>query len=66
MSIEALNWAFNQPIKPTSLKFVLVAMCDYASENLEAFPSIETLAKKTSQNRKTVVSNLKIKMGDFL
>lgn len=58
MSIEALNWAFKQKIKPSSLKFVLVAMCDYASENGEAFPSIETLSKKTSQDRKTVIKNV--------
>lgn len=58
MSIEALNWAFKQKVKPSSLKFVLVALCDYASEGGEAFPSIETLSNKTSQDRKTVMKNL--------
>lgn len=59
MSIAALNWAFDREIKPSSLKFLLVAMCDYASEDLECFPSVETLTKKTGQNRKTVMANQK-------
>lgn len=58
MSIECLNWAFNRKIKPSALKFVLVALSDFASENGEAFPTVETLSNKTGQDRKTVIKNL--------
>ncbi len=58
MSIELINAAFKSDIKPSARKFVLVALCDYANEVGEAYPSIETLTKKTSQNRKTVIAHL--------
>lgn len=59
MSIEYLNKSFNSAIKPSSLKFVLVALSDFANEYGVAYPSIETLCGKTSQDRKTVLANLK-------
>ena len=58
MSIEFLNLAFKAPVKPSSLKFVLVALSDFANEAGEAYPSIETLENKTSQNRKTILANI--------
>lgn len=58
MSIEAMNTAFLMDIKPSSLKFVLVVLANYANENNLAYPSIPTLAKKTGQDDKTVRKNL--------
>lgn len=58
MSIEAMNMAFAMDIKPSSLKFVLVVLGNYANENNLAYPSIPTLAKKTGQDDKTVRKNL--------
>lgn len=62
MSIEALNWAFKQPVPNSSAKFVLVALANCANAdrhgNVVAFPSAEYLCSVTAQNRKTIVSNL--------
>ena len=58
MSIEALNRAFKADIKKSSLKFILVALSDYANEEGEAYPSIQTLNSKTSLNRKTIIAGL--------
>lgn len=58
MSIEAMQWAFNQDIKPSSVKFVLVALGDNAQHDGMAWPSIAALSEKTGQDRKTVISAL--------
>jgi hypothetical protein len=58
MSIAAMTWAFAQALKPSSLKFLLVALADNADDQGRAFPSIECLVEKTSQDRKTVISGL--------
>lgn len=58
MSIEAMQWAFNQDIKPSSVKFVLVALGDNAQHDGLAWPSIAALSEKTGQDRKTVISAL--------
>ena len=58
MSVEAMNTAFSMDIKPSSLKFVLVVLGNYANENDLAYPSIPTLARKTGQDDKTVRKNL--------
>ena len=59
MSIEAMKWAMEQEISPSGAKFILLCLCDYAGKKTDlAFPSIETLCKKTSQDRKTVISGL--------
>lgn len=57
MSIEYLNAAFKASVKPSSLKFVLVALADYANEVGEAYPSVETMNNKTEQDRKTIMKN---------
>jgi hypothetical protein len=58
MSIEAMQWAFCQDIKPSSLKFVLVSLGDNAQHDGLAWPSIAALCQKTGQDRKTVISAL--------
>lgn len=55
MSNKALTWAFDLAIKPSWVKFVLVAMADVASEQGIAFPSIAHLCAATSEDRKTVI-----------
>ena len=58
MSIDALNRAFKADIKKSSLKFIMVALADYANEEGQAYPSIQTLNSKTSLNRKTIIAGL--------
>lgn len=59
MSVEAIGWAFSVKIKPSSLKFLLVALANNAmAETGLAWPSIDYLANATGMDRKTVVSNL--------
>lgn len=58
MSTAALAWALKQPIKPSSLKFLLVACADVTPERGLTYPSIAYLAEITSQDRKTVIAGL--------
>jgi len=51
--------AFDAQISKSSTKFVLVALADYANESGEAYPSVETICRKTSLNRKTVLAAFK-------
>ena len=53
MSVSALTWAFAQEVSPTT-KLVLLALADYANENLEAYPSVAALKTKTCLNRKSI------------
>lgn len=53
-----MTWAFAQALKPSSLKFLLVALADNADDEGRAFPSIDMLSTKTSQDRKTVIAGL--------
>lgn len=60
MSNEAINWAFTQPIKHSTAKFVLVAMANHAGDgDWLAWPSVVSLTEATGQDRKTVLENLK-------
>ena len=53
MSIRAIAWVFQQNLAPLH-KFVLVALADNANDTGLAFPSTETLARKTSMSRSSV------------
>ena len=60
MSNEAINWALTRSIKHSTAKFVLVVMANCADEETwEAWPSVAHLAEATSQDRKTVLENVK-------
>jgi hypothetical protein len=60
VSVEAITWALKQEVQQSSAKFVLVVLANCASGDGDiAFPSIPYIATSTSQDRKTVVSNLK-------
>jgi hypothetical protein len=57
MGYQVVAWAFDQEIKSSSVKFVLVAMAEEASnETCLAFPSISHICSRTSQDRKTVIA----------
>lgn len=59
MSVEAITWALKQPVKPSSTKFVLVALanCSHTETGL-AHPSVKYLTEATGQDRKTVLGNI--------
>lgn len=54
MSIHALSWAFKIEAMPSSKKFVLVALANFASETGMAYPSVETICRLTCQQDATV------------
>lgn len=59
MSSEALAWAFKLDVKPSSLKFTLVALCECANYKTGRItPSIAHLSEITGQDRKTVIANV--------
>jgi hypothetical protein len=54
MSVKAMAWAWEQPI-PATEKFVLLALADYYNEGEHAaWPSQETLVKRTSLSLSTI------------
>lgn len=59
MSLEAINNVRQMDIRPCGRKFVAMALADYADENGSCYPSVETLARYTSQGEKTVRDHLK-------
>lgn len=54
MSITALNWAGRTVTGSASRKAVLLCLANYANEQNEAYPSVETIARITELNAKTV------------
>lgn len=57
MSSEALAWAFKQDVKPSSVKFVLVALCECAHYQTGLIhPSVEHICEITGLNRKTAIA----------
>ncbi len=58
MSLKVLTWVFDQDIKPATKKLTLIALADFANDQNECYPSVETLTNKTSLNRKTVLKNV--------
>lgn len=55
MSDEAKAWALKQPVPMSSAKFVLYVMANQVTTDL-AFLAVETIAKNTALNRKTVLA----------
>lgn len=58
MSIAVMAGVFAADIKPSSSKFVLLALADCADDDGIAWPSTIELASKTSLDRKTVIRAL--------
>lgn len=59
MSIEAINWAFEQDIKTSGKeKLILLVLANYADEDGICYPSISTICKKSSAARDTVFRSI--------
>lgn len=58
MGTKAIGWAFQQPVRPSSLKFCLVVMANQANTEGMAFPSLKYVAEATAQDIKTVQKNM--------
>ncbi|WP_340676205.1 helix-turn-helix domain-containing protein [Paraperlucidibaca sp.] len=58
MSIKLMSSVFELSLRPAD-KLVLLALADHADDEGSAWPSIETLAKKSSTSRRTVLRILK-------
>lgn len=58
MSIKSLSWALEQDVKSSSVKFVLVALANFSSDEGKCFPSVQTLCSVTCQHRETVYKAL--------
>ena len=58
MSIQAIAWVFSQEIRPSTAKFVLVALVNYINDDSTAWCPISRLSEITSQDRKTVMHAL--------
>lgn len=59
MSNKALSWAFDIDLKPASRKFVLISLADSADDFGFCWPSYDTIAKKCSMGRTTVIAHIK-------
>jgi len=58
MSIEAIAWAFKQPVSPSAKKFVLVALADNADTYGICFPSYRHIEKKTALTKRAIINNI--------
>ena len=58
MSIEALNWAYRQAVKPAPRKFLLVTLANYASGDFTCYPSQGKLAELTGLGETTARGHL--------
>lgn len=58
MSVEAISWACRQTVGKSSVKFVLIALANYADAQGFAWPSVALIAETTEQDRKTVIAAL--------
>jgi predicted transcriptional regulator len=47
MSIEALNWAWEQPVTKAVNKLVLLALADHANSDGECWPSMKRIAERS-------------------
>lgn len=47
MSIEALNWAWQQPVAKAATKLVLLALADHANPDGECWPSMKRIAERS-------------------
>ena len=58
MSIEAISWAFNTLLPNSGMKLTLLALCNYANEDGEAYPSQKALAEKTCLCERAIRTHL--------
>lgn len=66
MSNEAITWAFRQQL-PSTDKFVLIALADYADEELSCFPSHKKTAERVGASVATVKRAIaRLTEGDYI
>lgn len=58
MSLEATLWAWDLDIQPVT-KLVLLAIADYCGSEQTAWPSYETISKRTGLDRRTIIRHCK-------
>ncbi len=58
MSNQAITWAYQQRGLKPGPKFLLVTLGNYADENAECFPGIDTLAADCDMHRATVIRGI--------
>ena len=58
MSIQAINWALRQEVKPSARKFVLVCLANYADADAMCFPGQASIARDTGQSERSVRAHL--------
>lgn len=58
MSIDAISWALSVDLPNAGQKLTLIAICNFANESDEAWPSQERLARDTSQSPRSVRNHL--------
>lgn len=58
MSVQAITWALKQDL-PSSPKFVLVALCNYADQDGRCWPGQKALASDTSMSDRSIRTHLK-------
>lgn len=57
MSVAAKHWALSQRVGNSSARIILFFLADWMiGDNVECWPSVETLSFETGMNRKTVMS----------
>lgn len=67
MSIEAIAWTFKQDVKPSSLKFLLVAIANYTNSEWKMWASVEALTRITGQDRKTIIAGIsELELQNFI
>ncbi|WP_150467392.1 helix-turn-helix domain-containing protein [Francisella sp. SYW-9] len=76
MSVKAISWAFDQDIKESGYKLVLIALADYANDDNIAYPSFSSLEKKCSSSRTSISRAInflieiglitKVKLSDYV
>lgn len=47
MSLEAMNWAWEQPVSKSTNKLVLLALADHANADGECWPSMKRIAERS-------------------
>ena len=47
MSLEAMNWAWEQPVAKSTNKLVLLALADHANSDGECWPSMKRIAERS-------------------
>lgn len=53
-----MHWAFSQDVESSTSKFILVCLAYHLNPDGDAYPSVETIARETGLDRKTVISGI--------